>query len=735
MTRPFCVVGFTALFTLFVMHAFPQKEAMGAAFTAALIAFVLSLVWKKVRLDKTLPTAFITAAVCIAVLWSVQTQYTARQNAALERKEATVSGSLADLPYTENGRYYAVLRVDTLNGEPFDGKIRLVSRTPLEIAPTDVITCRVKTFLLGGGTENEAVSAYYRAKGIVCGAYPTDGITVVKGGNAGILAAILSLRQALTQAVFTRLPNETGGVIACISFGVKTLLPERSSNAFRASGISHLLVVSGLHLSTWTMYLFEGMKKLRIRRRVRAWTGILFVAFFAVLTGGAPSVLRAAVMSGTVFSAELFRRESDALNAVGIALTAMLFCNPFAARDLSLLLSVFATVGILLFSGRIESALHRPVRKRQGRIVKLYGFIASVLATTVSVTVCTLPVQLWAFGTLSLTALPANLLCLTAGSICMVCGMLGAVFSVLHLTAVGNVFLFAASGCAKYLLSVTERLSALPYSILPMRTNYAKLLLALIFIGAAVGLCIRTPRVRLRKIACVLAAVLFLFCNAAAFARTEKILQMTVADVGEGMAVVLRCRGETVLLLSGGEYYADSEIYGILSSYGATDIDAMFLPAQKEKLLPSAISVGKALPVRTLYYACALYPETLPVGLEKLPIDKTTAVFADGRLRVSVQSADAYSYAKITFGTFSALVSFQDTNDFKGDSASVLLTTADVPKNIRAADFKMLVMSTSVPENADFLSAQSDSVYTTAENGSLSFWIEPNGTFQYARSD
>ena len=101
MTRPFCVIGFTALFTLFVMHAFPQKEAMGAAFTAALIAFMLSLTQKAARRDKTLPTAFLTAVICIAMLWTAQTQYAARQDAVLEKKEVLVSGTLADLPYTD----------------------------------------------------------------------------------------------------------------------------------------------------------------------------------------------------------------------------------------------------------------------------------------------------------------------------------------------------------------------------------------------------------------------------------------------------------------------------------------------------------------------------------------------------------------------------------------------------------------------------------------------------------
>lgn len=733
MARPFCVIGFTALFTLFVMPVFPQKEAMGAAFAVALIAFVLSLAYKPSRRDKTLPTAFLTAAICILLLWNANCRYAAQQNTVMDTQEVTVSGVLADLPYQDNGKYYAVLRVQTLNGEPFRGKIRLVSRTPLEIAPTDSITFRAKPFLLGGGTENEAVSAYYRAKGVVCGAYPDGEWTVVQNGNTNLRASILSMRAALTQAVLTVLPNAAGGVVACMSFGVKSALTAQSENAFRAVGISHLLVVSGLHLSTWTMYLFTVLKKLRIRRRVRAWSGLLFIAFFAVLTGGAPSVLRAAIMAGAVFSAELFRREADAYNSVGIALTIMLFCNPFAARDISLLLSVCATVGILLFVKRLEAVLSRPVRHRKGKWIKLYRFVISVVSVTAAAAVCTLPVQAWAFGVLSPAVILANLLSVTVGSVCMLCGMLGALFCVLHFAAFGNALLLVSSGCAEYLLSVTAHLSALPFSVLPVRTNYMKLWLAVLFFGVAIGLLVRTKRIRRRKLACVLVAVLFLLCNLVPFAQAEQTLQMTVADVGEGTAVVLRCHGETVLLLSGGEYYADSEICGILSSYGATKIDAVFLPVQKESQMSSAVAVGEQIPVHTLYYARTLHPETVPIGTEKIGIDKTGVAFANGRLHISVQCVGAYSYARIDYGAFSALISFCDTNNFKGDSADVLITTAAVPQNIRARDFECIVMSTATPENADFLSVQSDRIYTTAENGSLSFWIQPSGEFQYAR--
>ena len=102
MARPFCVIGFTALFTLFVMPVFPQKEAMGAAFAVALIAFVLSLAYRPSRRDKTLPTAFLTAAICILLLWNANCRYAAQQNTVMDTQEVTVSGVLADLPYQDN---------------------------------------------------------------------------------------------------------------------------------------------------------------------------------------------------------------------------------------------------------------------------------------------------------------------------------------------------------------------------------------------------------------------------------------------------------------------------------------------------------------------------------------------------------------------------------------------------------------------------------------------------------
>lgn len=730
MTRPFCVIGFTMLFTLFVMSA-QNEQAMGAVFAAALIAFVVSLAIPKTRRDQTLPTAFFSVLLSLVLLSQANIAY--RQITSVPENSVTVTGELADLPYSDNGRQYLILHVTSVNGEPADFRLRLASRTPVDIAPLDRVTTEMQLFQLGAQTGDSGIAEYYRAKDLTVGAYATGEVTVTRNVRTDPAGLILQFRKALLDTILTVLPNDTGAVIAGLSLGANTYIPESVKNAFRASGISHLLVVSGLHLSTWTLYLYRMLGKLRLHRRFRAGINIAFVVFFVFLTGGAPSVVRAAVMTGTVFAAELFRREAEPMNSVGLALTGMLIANPYAARSLSLLLSVFATVGILLLAKPIETALNRLIGNTKHLFARGYRLIVSVISVTAAVTVFTLPVQIWAFGTLSLAALPANLLSLTAGSLCMVTGTLGALLALIHLSAFGHGLLLISASLARFLLRVTDWFAAQKFTILPLTSNYATLLLAIALLTAAGFLLIRTPKKHCMRFAAGALAAVFLICNITIFALSESALQMTVCDVGSGTAIVLRYRGETILLSSDGAYYADSEICAILSSYGATHIDTLILPTASESALTAALSVGTQLPVDAVYYASGVKPETLSVGADRIQIDHTVLPFADEKGSVAVQSAGGYSYAQIQFGRFSALISFADTNDFKGGTSTILICGGSLPKGVKSSDFALTILSTDDAAAADFASAQSSTVCTTAENGSIALMIRQDGTFQTTR--
>lgn len=730
MTRPFCVTGFTMLFTLFVLGANASEKAVRAVLCAALIAFALSLAFRASRRDRTLPTAFLAVVLSTGLLIAAGQQQTTFAERYADR-EVEIRGVLAQLPWQQDGRNYYVLQLDTADGEPCDEKLRLVSRAPLDITPADRVTGTVKTFVLGASGE-DGVSEYYRSIDITMGGYPVDDLQVEKGVRTDLPGCILQFRLALSDALLTALPNDNGALLAAIAFGAEDTLPDRVNNAFRAVGISHILVVSGLHLTVWTMLLFAVLRTLGVRRRLSAAVGIAFVCFFTVLTGAAPSILRSAVMLCTVYAAEFFRRESDSLNSIGLALTGMLLLNPYAARSLSLLLSVFATLGILLLGKPIERVLMRPFAKvRQGLLFRLCSAGVSAVAVTAAATVFTLPVQLWAIGNMSTVTLLANLLLLTAGNAAMVLGSFGALLTLAGVF--GQPVLLLAGWVAQYLITVTERLAQLPGVLLPINSNFAKLLLALAFFACAVFVFLKKPNKRMMRLTAAVLCCAFLVCNTAVYLRSRSALQIAVADVGDGMSVVLSCRGETVVLGCGGDYFADSEICAILSAYGATYIDALILPDETDELFSAALSVGGQLPVKTVYYAQTIKPETLPVGETKTPIDKTVLTFADGALTVAVQSSGAYRYAEILYGSFRALVSFTEENDFYGDSASVLCAAGELPRNTDAADFELTVFSVADPGAADVPALRSQAVCTTAENGSISLLVFQDGAFQYRR--
>lgn len=722
------------LFTLFTASAIQNQQAIGAVFFAVLIAFVLSLCNRSLRRDRTLPTALLASLSALLLLFAAEMRYEKQQAAVLETETVEITASLDGLPYSDNGQYYAVLRVHTVNGEEANFKLRLVSDTPQEISPHDTMFLSVKPFLLGAESGNAAMTAYYRAKGIVCGAFAAGEIRTASQTQTDLFSYILSFRAALCRQITETVSGDTGGLLAALSLGARGFLSDGADNNFRAAGISHLLAVSGLHLTTWTLVLFEVLQSCRIRRRVRAAAGLCFVAFFAVLTGGAPSVWRAAVMTGTVFAADLFRREAESLNSVGLALFLMLTVNPFAARDLSLLLSAFAATGILLFAKPMENGFARWVRRiKRLRLKNALQAGFAVCAVTVSASVCTLPVQMWAFGTVSLVALPANFLCLTVGGIAMVCGTLGAFCLLVHLPACGQMLLFGASLAAKWLLRVTAWFAKTCNVLLPVDSNYSKMLLALIFCGAAVVLCLRTPRKRLVQVAAAGAAAVFLFCNLTVYFVRETRLQLTVCAVGEGVAAVLHTEGETVLLCSGGDYFAESEICAILSLYGVTHLDALFLPCASEADAAAGLAVGRQYPVQTVYGSAALKAETLAVGENIQTIQKTVVRFADGDLTVCIQQSGQYAYAQILYGNFRALLSLCDTNNFYGDCGDVLVCTDKMPQNVHPADFSLTVMSTATPSAADFPAVLDHRVCTTAENGSISLCVETDGTFQITR--
>lgn len=191
-------------------------------------------------------------------------------------------------------------------------------------------------------------------------------------------------------------PEPSSGFLLGITIGEQSALPDHLVQAFRRTGTSHVLVLSGYNISI-VLAVVIGLIG---RRRAAIGLALLALAGFVVIVGPSAAVIRAAVMGGLLLLAAALGRPQQALAACVITAGIMLLASPWSARyDLGFSLSFLATIGILLFEA--------PLRRRLHRLPRL---VRDPVAATLAASVTTAPVIVANFGYLSPVAPAANLL-------------------------------------------------------------------------------------------------------------------------------------------------------------------------------------------------------------------------------------------------------------------------------------------------------------------------------------
>ena len=230
-------------------------------------------------------------------------------------------------------------------------------------------------------------------------------------GSARRIGALLSkLRRETAAAVSLFTDSKTAGLVKAL------LLSDRSGlgmlrRDMERSGVSHLLALSGLHLSVLCMSLERLLKRLGARRRYRTAAEAIVALGFLVLAGFPYSLLRAASMLALTALAGRIGRDSDRITALFVVGYLMVLADPAALADAGFLMSFAATLGILLVYGadvtlrgrlfRIAWDWNIPAAMRE-----LFAGMIVSLGAVMFVT----PIQWICFGETSLLFLPATLL-------------------------------------------------------------------------------------------------------------------------------------------------------------------------------------------------------------------------------------------------------------------------------------------------------------------------------------
>lgn len=202
------------------------------------------------------------------------------------------------------------------------------------------------------------------------------------------------VRQRFVDGLIQALPSPTVELAQGLTLGERSQLLPEITEAFRRSGTTHILALSGYNVSVLAGILLGVLPGL-VGRRLALVTVSFSLLGFLLMTGAPASLVRATVMAWLLVAAQLLRRRVSAGRLLALAVSAILLLQPAQAFDLGFQLSVAATAGLMWAGGRET----------------LHGVRAAVRAT-LAATVFTLPLLVVAFGRVSLVSPLANLVVL-----------------------------------------------------------------------------------------------------------------------------------------------------------------------------------------------------------------------------------------------------------------------------------------------------------------------------------
>jgi competence protein ComEC len=322
---------------------------------------------------------------------------------------------------------------------------------------------------------------------------------------------------------------------------------------FARAGISHLLAISGLHLSLVALAALLGLRRallwlpwLAARTDVRRVAAVLAAATalaFTVFTGGAPSAVRACVMVGACFLGLAWQRPPDLARPLSLACICLLVADPLNLLRPGFQLSFAAVIGIALVLRRV------PGGRGRTRLGRAWARVRGLALTTLGATLVTAPVVAHHFGQVSLAGLAVNLLAVPWTSLVLLpCSLLGAVAGLVW-PAAGQWLL----GIAGWAAGVLDRLAGVASAPeVPLVVHASPGWLATLGLCAAFLALLTRRRARRALLALALALVVAGLISERPPGSAEASLEAVFLDVGQGDSTFVRLPDGATLLVDGG---------------------------------------------------------------------------------------------------------------------------------------------------------------------------------------
>ncbi len=387
-------------------------------------------------------------------------------------------------------------------------------------------------------------------------ALPTNEV----GGNP-ILAAAAQIRGKCSEKLYELLPQRQANVIDALLLGNKDSLDDSVYEGFQLSGVAHIAVVSGAHMSVIVTFIYGAIYLLTRRRRLSSAVSIAAVLCFMLITGLSLSVVRAGIMCIIFLIGKLFARNGDSLNSLGGAVLLITAINPASVYDMGFLLSVSATLGIITLAPCITNKIRAYLSGTLGRLADI--FIVEPLCITMAATLATAPILIISFKYIGAYFILTNIILFYITPILLSSSLLLLLSSFAPFLAFITYPLALVSGAFADIISSTVMgIASLPGARLDISMPHTLELTVILVSAAAIFGAVKKSAAGVLK-ASFCAVIIFSLLLSIFTALNSGNVNLILLPTGKGITAMLTKNGERAVIScggSGGKYRLQEEL-------------------------------------------------------------------------------------------------------------------------------------------------------------------------------
>lgn len=684
MVRPFFVIGSAMFLSLLLFTSAGIYTAVGFG-TAAMAAYIFLLIFKRNFKIKVYIQCISAAIFISAALFAGRYYCEIRPALSLaDGEKHTVSGVVSDNTDESYGRYYYTLALLDENGRKSGVRTRFSSNKYVALNVGDEVKIEDAVFY-----ETER----YSGEDVFVGCYSQKLITLTKQNAKPVYLFVNRIKNAVTGAITSGMPADTGGVCAALLTGDKSLVKDADILSFRYSGVSHLFAVSGLHLTIWTGVLFFILDAFTKRSNVfKSLVSSAFIVFFMFFTGFTRSVLRAGAMLLLCNSARLISKNTDSVNSLFFAMTVLLIYNPFLCTDISLLMSFFSCLGLVVYSPRLSLVMGRYFFRFGSRPLRsILLFVNSSICVSLSACLFTVVISGLYFGSFSVVSPITNLAAVPLAEAVMLFAAGGTLFS--FISAHGVFFLIADALC-RLLLRITEFLSSFAECSIGLKNQGCLIAATVIFALFLLVLIIDFNKKAATASAGICAMLLIFVCGCVSQYTAVKDDSIIVMNSASSMSVVFKYSGGSCVLASssGGE----SGYLGISSELASKRTDALILDASEGESQYLRAAFAQTVPRIGVIMPGIRDPE-LALSAADFHSSSDCEIQAGENVKIDYIKKENSAYVSYTGAKNSCIVSLD--GDIPEISADLLIVRHSLPENIDLSRFRSIIIVCPDDEN------------------------------------